>query len=59
MIEDNYNAPIFATPFTTQVLDSLLRDNDILLKNKINEIKPNTTFYIQGKNKKYIVDFIF
>jgi ribonuclease J len=29
-----------------------------VLKNRIHAIKPNTTFYIQGKNKKYRVDFI-
>jgi ribonuclease J len=57
-MSDKYNAPIYGTPFTTQVLDSLLRDNDIVLRNKIHTIKPNTTFYIKGKNKKYKIDFI-
>jgi ribonuclease J len=36
----------------------LLRDNDITLSNQISQVKPNTTFYIQGKNQKYKVDFI-
>ncbi len=57
-LSDKYNAPIYGTPFTVQVLDSLLADNDIVLKNKVFAIKPNTTFYIKGKNKKYKVDFI-
>ncbi len=57
-MSDKYNAPIFATPFTVEVLNSLLSDNDIVLKNKIYAIKPNTTFYVQGKNRKYRVDFI-
>lgn len=57
-MSDNYNAPIYGTPFTMQVLESLLKDNDLTLKNKKFSIKPNTTFYIQGKNKKYKVDFI-
>ncbi len=57
-LSDKYNAPIYGTPFTIQVLDSLLRDNDIIIKNKTFTIKPNTTFYIQGKNKKYKIDFI-
>jgi ribonuclease J len=57
-MSDKYNAPIYGTPFTTQVLDSLLRDNDIVLRNKIHTIKPNTTFYVKGKNKKYKIDFI-
>ncbi len=57
-LSDKYNAPIYGTPFTIQVLNSLLKDNDITLKNKQHSIKPNTTFYVQGKNKKYKVDFI-
>jgi len=57
-MSDKYNAPIYGTPFTTQVLDSLLRDNDIVLRNKIHTIKPNTTFYVKGKNQKYKIDFI-
>jgi len=57
-LSDKYNAPIYGSPFTMQVLESLLLDNDIVLKNKKYEIKPNTTFYIKGKNKKYKVDFI-
>ncbi|MCH7850886.1 MAG: MBL fold metallo-hydrolase [Nanoarchaeota archaeon] len=57
-LSDRYEAPIYGTPFTIEVLDSLLKDNDIVLKNKINRIKPNTTFYVQGKNQKYKIDFI-
>lgn len=57
-LSDKYKAPIYGTPFTIQVLNSLLDDNDIILRNKIHSIKPNTTFYVQGKNKKYKVDFI-
>ena len=57
-LSDKYNAPIYGTPFTIQVLDSLLQDNDIVIRNKTHAIKPNTTFYVQGKNKKYKIDFI-
>ena len=57
-MSDKYNAAIYGTPFTMQVLDSLLADNDITLKNKKISIKPNTTFYVQGKNTKYKIDFI-
>jgi len=57
-LSDKYNAPIYGTPFTIQVLDSLLRDNDIVLRNKIHTIKPNTTFFVKGKNRKYKIDFI-
>src|SRR3989339_527963 len=57
-LSDKYNAPIYGTPFTMEVLNSLLADNGITLKNKRYSIKPNTTFSIQGKNQKYQVDFI-
>jgi len=57
-MSDKYNAPIYATPFTCEVLDSLLLDNDIILDNKIFAVKPNTSFYVKGKNRKYKVDFI-
>jgi len=57
-MSDKYNAPIYGTPFTIEVLNSLLNDNDIVLKNKKYSIKPNTTFMVKGKNQKYKVDFI-
>lgn len=57
-ISDRYNAPIYTTPFTAAVLDSLLKDNDIYLRNKVKTIQPNTTFYVQGKHKKYLVEFV-
>lgn len=57
-VSDRYNAPIYGTPFTIEVLKSLLNDNDLFIRNKINAIPPNTTFYVQGKNQKYKVDFI-
>lgn len=57
-LSEKYNAPIYGTPFTMQVLESLLIDNDITLKNKKFSIKPNTTFMVQGKNQKYKIDFI-
>ena len=57
-LSNRYNAPIYSTPFTAAVLDSLLKDNEIILRNKIKSIHPNTSFYIQGKNQKYLVDFI-
>ncbi|MDO8517602.1 MAG: RNase J family beta-CASP ribonuclease [Nanoarchaeota archaeon] len=57
-ISDRYKAPIYGTPFTMAVLDSLLRDNEIILNNPIKTIQPNNSFYVQGKNEKYKVDFI-
>lgn len=57
-MSDRYSAPIYATPFTAQVLKSLLEDSNLTIKNKVYEVNPNTAFYIQGKNHKYLVDFI-
>jgi len=57
-MSDKYNAPIYGTPFTIQVLESLLDDNDITLRNRIYSVKPNTTFYVKGKRRRYRVDFI-
>lgn len=57
-MSDKYNAPIYGSPFTIEVLDSLLRDEKLFLKNEVHAIKPNTSFFIKGKNRKYLVDFI-
>ena len=57
-LSDKYNAPIYGTPFTIEVLNSLLQDNDIVMRNKTYSIKPNTTFYVKGKKRKYKIDFI-
>tara|TARA_Y100000310_G_C20673037_1_gene811335 strand:- start:706 stop:1992 length:1287 start_codon:yes stop_codon:yes gene_type:complete len=57
-IANRYNAPIVATPFTIEVIRSLLRDEKIYLKNKLISIQPNESYYVQGKNKKYRVEFI-
>jgi len=53
-----YNAEIVGTPFTIEVLKTLLRDEKIFLKNRLRVVQPNSFFYVQGKNKKYKVDFI-
>lgn len=57
-MSDRYNAPIYGTPFTISVLNSLLEDNGTTIRNPAKAIQPNTSFFIQGKNKKYLIDFI-
>ncbi len=57
-LANRYRAEIIATPFTIEVLKTLLRDERISLKNKLKIIQPNSFCYIQGRNKKYRVDFI-
>lgn len=57
-IANRYNADIVATPFTIEVLKTLLKDEKIMTKNKLISILPNGHHYVQGKNKKYKVEFI-
>ncbi len=57
-LAQRYEAPIIATPFTIEVLKTLFKDEKIMPRNKLISIKPNSTFYIQGKNKKYKLEFI-
>jgi ribonuclease J len=57
-MSDKYNAPIYGTPFTLAVLQSLLRDNDIMLRNKMCSVLPNSSVWVQGKSHKYQVEFI-
>jgi len=53
-----YNADIIGTPFTIEVLRTILKDENIFLRNKIKIVQPNSFCYIQGKNRKYKIDFI-
>ncbi|MBD3252750.1 MBL fold metallo-hydrolase [Candidatus Pacearchaeota archaeon] len=57
-LANRYNAEIVGTPFTIEVLKTLLKDENIFLRNKLKTITPNSFYYIQGKNRKYRVDFI-
>lgn len=54
----NYKAEIAATPFTIEVLHSLLRDNlNLKFKNKIRAVTPNSSFIIKGK-REYKIELI-
>jgi ribonuclease J len=57
-IAGRYNADIIGTPFTIEVLKSILRDENIRLKNNLKTVQPNSFCYVQGKNRKYKIDFI-
>jgi ribonuclease J len=57
-ISDKFNAPVCGTPFTMQVLDSLLKDQDLYLRNKTKTVHPNSEITIKGKNKVYRVEFL-
>ena len=51
-------ATIYATPFTMAVLKSIVRDEKLRLRNRLEEIKPDSSFLIHGKNKKYKMEFV-
>jgi len=57
-LAQRYNAEIIATPYTIEVLKTMLRDDNIRLRNNLKIIQPNSSYTVEGKNKKYIVDFI-
>ncbi|HLD37117.1 MAG TPA: RNase J family beta-CASP ribonuclease [Candidatus Nanoarchaeia archaeon] len=52
-----YNADIVGTPFTTEVLKTLCRDNDTRIKNDFRSIQPNSSYTVRGK-KEYSAEFI-
>ncbi|MEM4625554.1 MAG: MBL fold metallo-hydrolase, partial [Candidatus Pacearchaeota archaeon] len=52
------NAQIYGTPFTIEVLKALLQDSKIDLKNKLNSIYPNSSFFVKGRKERYLVDFV-
>jgi len=52
-----YNAEILATPFSIEVLNNILRNDDVKLKNPIKPVQPNSSYIVNGK-KQYKVDFI-
>jgi ribonuclease J len=51
-------AEILATPFTMEVLDTILRDDKISIKNKKKRMKENSTYIIKGKSQTYKLEFI-
>ena len=58
-IADRYpQAEILATPFTMAVLDSILRDEKIKLKNNKKIIRSNSFLIIKGKSQNYKIEFI-
>ncbi|MBS3078998.1 RNase J family beta-CASP ribonuclease [Candidatus Pacearchaeota archaeon] len=53
-----YNADIIGTPFTIEVLKTLLNEEQQHLTNRMRIVQPNSFCHVQGKNKKYKVEFI-
>jgi len=57
-LANRYKADIIGTPFTIEVLKTLLKDEKIDFRNNMRVVQPNSFCYVQGKHKKYRVDFI-
>ncbi|MDP1729466.1 MAG: MBL fold metallo-hydrolase RNA specificity domain-containing protein [archaeon] len=53
-----YKAPVLGTPFTIEVLKRLYEDAKIPARNELITVHPNSSYTLQGKNKKYKVDFV-
>ena len=51
-------AEIIASPFTMAVLDSILEDEKITIKNRKRVVKPNTFYKIPGKSGEIKLEFI-
>lgn len=56
-LSDRYNADIVATPFTIEVLKSLIEDSSQKIKNRLVPINPDGSFTVKGKNT-YKVEFL-
>lgn len=51
-------AEILATPFTMEVLNSILEDDKLTIKNKKKIIRENSTYIVKGKSQTYKLEFI-
>jgi ribonuclease J len=56
-IAERYNAEIIGTPFTIEVLKTIMRDNNQRIANNFRVIHPNSSYIIHGEHD-YKVDFI-
>lgn len=57
-LAQRYNAEVIGTPFTIEVLKTLIADEKSNLKNKLRVVQPNSFCFVQGKTKKYKIEFI-
>jgi len=53
-LAERYNADIFGTPFTLEVLKGILKDENIHLRNKLVPINPNSSYDINGNKVEFI-----
>jgi ribonuclease J len=53
-LSDHYNAEIAGTPFTIEVLKSILKDNDMKIKNVLRTVTPNSSFTVKNHKIEFI-----
>ena len=58
LIQRYPKAHIIATPFTMALLDVLLEDNEIHIKNKKTILKGNSSLKIKGASQEYTIEFV-
>ncbi len=51
-------AVIYATPFTMKVLETILEDDKLRIKNRLKVVQSDSTHIIKGKSGSYKVDFV-
>jgi len=52
------NVPVFATPFTMKVLETIAEDEKISLNNPKKIVQPNSVHIVKGKSGTYKAEFI-
>ena len=56
-LAERYNADVISTPFSIEVLKTIMRDEDIRIKKNIKALQPNSSYTIEGK-RNYEVELI-
>ena len=51
-------ATIYATPFTMKVLETILEDDKLKIRNRLKIVQPDSSHIIKGKSGTYKVDFV-
>jgi len=51
-------ATIYATPFTMKVLEAILEDDKLKIRNRLKVVQPDSSHIIKGKSGTYKVDFV-
>ncbi len=56
-VSDRYNAEVVSTPFTIEVLKSLIEDTSQKIRSKLVSVQPNGSYIVRGK-RDYKVEFL-